>query len=276
MQFVSNRETTADITLGGTSLLAQSIVKGLNRITITTPSELVDNRIIINGAGAKISEVVVTDTDREFKYFEGMKSVGEGENLEVVSRNKNLVNYFEVGGIYGIDNSLFGNDYNAEKRFFRSGYIDVEKFKYVSLRYKSEYESLQMYFYDSNKKGIYPSTYTLIGKAVPNNAKYIRIEGTIKDIQDTTPYIDNIEIQLEEGSTATDYIPHQSNTQQLTHEPLRAVGDVKDRYVLIDGKWYIERKCGVRAYQEGDKDNYKTDLINTVYPLETPAYEEID
>lgn len=66
------------------------------------------------------------------------------------------------------------------------------------------------------------------------------------------------------------------NTQRLTHEPLRAVGDAKDRYVLIDGKWYIERKCGVRAYQEGDKDNYKTDLVNTVYPLEMPTYEEID
>ena len=68
----------------------------------------------------------------------------------------------------------------------------------------------------------------------------------------------------------------QSNTQQLTHEPLRAVGGVKDRYVLLNGNWYIERKCGIRAYQEGDKGNYKTDLINTVYPLEMPAYDEID
>ena len=58
--------------------------------------------------------------------------------------------------------------------------------------------------------------------------------------------LDNIGyIQIEEGSTVTGYIPHQSNTQQLTHEPLRAVGDVKDRYVLIDGKWYIERNCWV-------------------------------
>ena len=77
VQFNSDRTTTADITLGGTQLLAQNIVKGLNRITITTPSTLVDNKLIINGVGAKISDVVVTDTNREFKYFEGMKSVGE-------------------------------------------------------------------------------------------------------------------------------------------------------------------------------------------------------
>ena len=158
LQFVSDKATTANITLGGTPLLAQSIVVGLNKITITTPATLVDNKLIISGI-ANISEVVVTDTDREFGYFEGMKSVGEGGNLVITSSNS--------------DNSL-------------------------------------------------------------------------------------------------------SNTQTLTHIPLRSVGETKDRYVLLNGNWYIERKCGIRAYQEGDKDNYKTDLINTVYPLEMPAYEEID
>ena len=77
IQFNSDRTTTADITLGGTELLAQNVVKGLNRITITTPETLADNKLIIDGVGAKINDVVVTDTDREFMYFEGMKSVGE-------------------------------------------------------------------------------------------------------------------------------------------------------------------------------------------------------
>ena len=128
VQFIADKAITVDITLGGTKLLAQSIVIGLNRITITTPSTLVDNKLIIDGVGANIKEVVVTNTDREFGYFEGMKSVGECENntLEIICKNN--------------DNS-------------------------------------------------------------------------------------------------------KSNTQTLTHEPLRAVGDIKDKYVLIDGKWYIERNC---------------------------------
>ena len=161
VQFVSDRATLADLILGGTLLLSQSIVAGLNRISITTPSELIDNKLIINGngIGPNISKVVVTDTDREFGYFEGMKSIGECEELAITSANS--------------DSSVL-------------------------------------------------------------------------------------------------------NTQTLAHGPLRAVGDVKDRYVLIDGNWYIEKKCGIRAYQEGDKDNYKTDLVNTVYPLEMPTYEEID
>ena len=154
VQFVSDKATTVDITLGGTQLLAQNIVKGLNRISITTPKTLVNNKLVIDGLGVRIRDIVVTDTDREFMYFEGIKSVGECEELAITSANS--------------DNSLL-------------------------------------------------------------------------------------------------------NTQQLTHEPLRAVGNTKDRYVVIDGKWYIEKKCGIRAYQEGDKDNYKTDLVNTVYPLEMPT-----
>ena len=90
IQFISDKAITIDITLGGTQLLAQNIVIGLNRITITTPSELVDNKLVISGVGANIREIVVTDTDRKFMYFEGMKSVGECEELEVMSRNENL------------------------------------------------------------------------------------------------------------------------------------------------------------------------------------------
>ena len=159
VQFISYAAIIVDITLGGAQLLAQNIVKGLNRISITTPATLANNKLIINGVGTNIMEVVVTDVNRELIYFEGMKSVGECEELQVISIN-------------------------------------------------------------SDK--------------------------------------------------------HLANTQQLTHEPLRGVGEVRDRYVLLDGNWYIERKCGIRTYQEGDEDNYKTDLINTVYPLDMPTYEEID
>ena len=140
VQFMSDKAISVDIALGGTSLLAQNIVKGLNRISITTPETLVDNKLVINGVGANVSEVVVTNTDREFAYFEGMKSVGEGEELEITSANS--------------DNTL-------------------------------------------------------------------------------------------------------SNTRQLTHEPLRAVGEVKDRYVLIDGKWYIERNFDEKVLN--GTENYTLD-----------------
>lgn len=135
------------------------IIKGVNKITYKKTNPGIKS-LLVNGIGFNASNIVVTPAiEQNFGYFKGMKSVGECEDLEVVSSNS--------------DSTL-------------------------------------------------------------------------------------------------------SNTQTLTHEPLRAVEDIKDKYVLIDGKWYIERNCGVRAYQEGDIDNYITDMINTVYPLSTPYYEPID
>ena len=139
VQFVSDAVSKVDITLGGAKLLNQDVAVGLNKISITTPETLADNKLIIDGVGTNISEVVVTPaTDQDFEYFEGMKSVGECEDLEVVSSNS---------------------------------------------------------------------------------------DGTL------------------------------SNTQTLTHEPLRGVGDYRDRYVLIDGKWYIERNCKEVVF-DGSDDEY--------------------
>ena len=56
-----------------------------------------------------------------------------------------------------------------------------------------------------------------------------------------------------------------SNTHQLTHEPLRAVGEVKDRYVLIDGKWYIERNCKEVVFDGSDDEEWYAQ--NTEYQL---------
>ena len=60
-------------------------------------------------------------------------------------------------------------------------------------------------------------------------------------------------------------------------EPLRGVGDAKDRFVFKDGKLIIQRSCSIREYQEGDYElsNVLTDEVNTVYILDIPIYEEI-
>lgn len=52
-----------------------------------------------------------------------------------------------------------------------------------------------------------------------------------------------MEIQLELGSIATEYVEHQSQTKALyTQQPFRAIEDVKDRFVKQDGVWYEEHK----------------------------------
>ena len=93
IQFNATATGKINITLGGTAIAQQDVVKGLNKFTVTTPETLVDNCLVIDGLGINMSEVVVTQaTTNEFGYFEGMKSVGELEEnkIEILSQNKNL------------------------------------------------------------------------------------------------------------------------------------------------------------------------------------------
>jgi hypothetical protein len=120
-----------------------NIVKGVNKFTITTSDKINTNYLWTNGIGFNMSNIVVTPkVEQTFGYFKGMKSVGECEDLEVVSSNN--------------DNTL-------------------------------------------------------------------------------------------------------SNKQTMTHEPLRGLPNgVKDKYVIIDGKWYIERNC--MAVQFKDLKYSRTDV----------------
>ena len=252
VQFMSDKATTADITLGGTQLLSQSIVAGLNRINITTPATLTDNKLIIDGVGANISQVVVTDTNREFRYFEGMKSVGEceGNEIEIEIQNKNLFNKNKL------KNGTFVT-FNGKEcyKYYDSNNVNyqyVDNFKkntsytYTLKAYRDEQFNNDTYGYKVEFHYTDGTKDTTI--LTPNTTHSVTSNGnkTLSYISGAWHYSKNIYIelstvQIEEGSTGTAYISHQSNTQQLTHEPLRAVGDVKDRYVLIDGKWYIEK-----------------------------------
>ena len=93
VQFISSGAITADITLGGATVSA-SLVLGLNKVQITTPSTLVDNKLIVTSASScTLSEIVVVNSTQEFDYFKGMKStfedtVGEeGYNAEIAVYN---------------------------------------------------------------------------------------------------------------------------------------------------------------------------------------------
>ena len=46
VQFEANGNAIANITLGGTTVTNQEITHGLNKIQVTTPSTLVDNKLI--------------------------------------------------------------------------------------------------------------------------------------------------------------------------------------------------------------------------------------
>lgn len=63
----------------------------------------------------------------------------------------------------------------------------------------------------------------------------------------------------------------------LINEPLRSVGNIKDRLVSKDNKLVVERYCSIREYQEGDLEleNTLSDMTNTIYLLDEICYEEV-
>ena len=208
------------INLGGNHVVFDCKV-GFNKVEITTPSDTT-NLLTFSGTGVNIDHVKVTQQDID-KYFEGMKSVGEceGNVIEIVSQN-NLANIATSG------------DTNFQVANIRAGV-----------------------------------TYSMKCTRNDNTVRYnLRlndgygvklINGTLGDFCTFTPPTNGIlyfnahgsntitDIMLVEGiyteDTMPQFKPYTENKQQLTHEPLRAVGNVKDKYIMIDGKWYIERNC---------------------------------
>ena len=50
---------------------------------------------------------------------------------------------------------------------------------------------------------------------------------------------------IEQGSTATDYIPHEEQTYTIpTQQPMRSIGDVRDKFVKVNGNWYERHYIG--------------------------------
>ena len=141
LQFESDNVGKIDIVSLSSNIVNNIYVyKGVNKINITTKDTIPDLWLTILGIGFNASNIVVTPkVEQPFGYFKGMKSVGECEDLEVVSSNN--------------DNTL-------------------------------------------------------------------------------------------------------SNKQTMTHEPLRGLPNgVKDKYVIIDGKWYIERNTTLYSFN-GVNDNW--------------------
>ena len=68
----------------------------------------------------------------------------------------------------------------------------------------------------------------------------------------------------------------ENNITFYINEPLRGVGNVKDRVYIKDDKVVVQRNCGIRPYEDGDFGTYPTDKVNTVYPLAEPIYEEVE
>lgn len=158
--------------------------------------------------------------DANISFFEGIQSVGEGENLELVSCGKNL----------------FNNDSTLLKKGFyfsaTGGY--TEEVNSVLSEFYIKVDSTKNYVWNGNNKNIIIATYkadkTFIERLITysgsiinsikfnNNVEYIRISSYQKGFE----VLNNF--QLEEGTTSTTYEDYKEHRQLITlTNPLRGL-----------------------------------------------------
>lgn len=245
VQFVSDIDTKVNITLGGSLLSSQLATKGLNKLTIQTPATIDANEVRVDGIGANISKVLVTNSTREFNYFEGLKSSFEDNVTEegrykvpVKLIGKNLFNINIVtswktdsaigshGGIYSLAGDSVSNIFEIPKNL-RNKTLQDNLVCVAVYRDKDESTMITRYYNES---------YT-----IPQEANYMRIEcATTK--KDT--------IQIEEGTVATSYEKYyEYNASVLLNSPLLK----GDELVMKDGELCHYHKRS-KVVLDGSKD----------------------
>ena len=247
------------------AIFNQNIAKGLNKLIINT-GDYNSNYFYIDGIGFNMSKVVVTPkVEQPFGYFKGMKSVGEcedGNKIEILSKNKNIVNR-KVADMKHSEGTYVTNDSGGYAN--PSAIIYLPKGKYIFSRdgYNvSNFVDATIYIW---KEDLSTQTW----RRTPINRPFEILDGEVgftwygcvnKGKGETITSLVGKNIQVELGETRTSYVESKSNKKEIIlNEPLRALPNgVKDKIIIIDGKWYIERNC--MAVQFKDLKYSRTDV----------------
>ena len=259
----TNKTGTIRINLGGAEVTTTN-----NVAMITTPETLTDNSLKLYGTNIKCSKVRLLEGDKTNwipSYFEGMKSSFEDKlqddgtyKMEISSNNKNLcpVNRYEglvdyaTETMNSVDKVIFHNiPIDQNKRYVlkggtNCGYLIAFATKHKVDKNISSHNSLYRevvqlggYGIQVHKDNIIPQGYNYISITTGGSFPSSQAEIGSKYIAD------NIMLCTVDENN---YEPHKSNKIQFSSiEPLRGVGDIKDRFVFKDGKLMIERNCGV-------------------------------
>ena len=272
LNFNSDVASTVNITLGGTVLSNQAIVKGYNRLSITTPSTLVDNLLIIEGSGINISEVVVTEYDEGVcEYIEGLKSsfedglIPELENLTI----KNTVDitpktYIQIISLYGNATQNMGLMHTKDETFTIVGkVIKTNDFNgNISIRlYNGETGVGTKIFYIDNYFITLVSAYT----------NFNRIAICVDSFTSGSAKVENIKV-------------FKGDWTHLTEEDFNHLGQYKVEYKVIGkNKFDVTTMChGTIATGNGvlqsSNSRYRSDYIsvkpNTIYTFKQ-KYNEL-
>ena len=281
IQFESDNVGKIDyIILGGNHKLNIEVTKGTNKI-LCTSGEL-GNWLDVVGIGFNASKIVVTPkVEQTFGYFKGMKSVGEceGNVVEVVAQNKNLFTSEVIDALCTLENwvgnGAYRNNYVAYKLMnFKTGITYTNTIpdikvppKFYPILFLDNINNgnfIPSGWYENNtdnEKTVSGNKFTFTGKNEGHFRAYVS-NWNEENMQKLRKVLEQ-NIQVEIGNNSTGFVAPKSNKQTITHEPLRGLPNgVKDKYVIIDGKWYIERNCAQVIFDGSDDENWKISTNN--------------
>ena len=270
----TNKSGTIGLNLGGAKETTSN-----NVLTLTTPTTLTDDSLRIYGKGIKGSKVRLLEGDKTNwipSFFEGMKSSFEDKvqedgtyKMEILSNNKNLwvvnnktaqkdnltvefdhdTQIITVNGVCNIEDfyiyqgreyiikDIPKNELNYTLSYeIVSGSYDItnsvrNSFGYIGISSREFGTTINI----GGLNMISRNSVSFKMKNQPNNTWFRLDKGTVFNNL-------KLKISLEPYIRKTDYVKPSFNKIQFSSiEPLRGVGDIKDRFVFKDGKLVIER-----------------------------------
>ena len=268
-----NKSGTIGMNLGGTKGTTTN-----NVLTLTTPATLTDDSLRLHGKGIKGSKVRLLEGDKTNwipSFFEGMKSSFEDKlqddvtyKMEILSNNKNILNLNKHDGVTTYTHHGVTFTYNDKTQEFTVNGTATQDLGYQPLLCSKDrfltFEQGKQYtlstttpipfFVQISEKNVI-SALTLHPNTMFRNVfdrqntnycstkmNYFMIWGI--NAGDTFNNL-KFKLQIEEGSVKTEYIPNNYNKMKFSSiEPLRSVGNTKDKFVFKDGKLIIQRNIG--------------------------------
>lgn len=243
ISFSQGQVSEGDALFGDYGKIAVKVTKnGIYRTVLTTSNVINTSMFVVRGFAEEwenttstsrtltISQIMCIEYQNgmenwDLPYFETTQLM---KPLKVQSINKNLCPTMTIGGIYDTTGLEF-----AKTDLLRSDFIKLNS----TLAISSNNVFNRIFGYDKNKKFVQ----LLYTDATGTTNRTIGATSGIEFIRIRANYVDNFNIQIEESSTATDYVPHQEKTiSALEPITLRAIGNVKDTLDLSTGE-YVQR-----------------------------------
>ena len=250
----TNKTGTIRINLGGAEVTTTN-----NVAMITTPETLTDNSLKLYGTNIKCSKVRLLEGDKTNwipSYFEGMKSSFEDKlqddgtyKMEILSSNKNMFNKIDAmkpsNWLIGTYHS-FKMQLKPNTRYSVSVNYRTDKTRWMGIFEKPyNYDGmLWTQIWKNGASNFYKSKFT----TPKDGVCYLSVYSEPNTIEDRKQLFNEVynDLTIQEEIFGDEPIIQNSNKIQFSSiEPLRGVGDIKDRFVFKDGKLMIERNCGV-------------------------------